>query len=283
MFITSITDCASPNDIGRQETRLATLFAQEHPHIRTVGIVHKIHEGGNDTIEASGHLIDILDAAEGRKGVILVNVANRHKNDTNKNNVSKKWENGTPFGYLWYEDVLIIASIDGYTLALLKKLHLADSIAIIDIPHVLAYIQKNHPSFLTHELAEYIKLSQFRSFDYLPRVARWLWDKLNIPSQPYDFSSVPDIGDRIWYIDTFGQAKTTLLDTDLRLIPGETVRTTIGQLSFYNRLKDVPNGESALIIGSSGIQEQRFLEIVVQGASAADRFHLHIADPFYII
>jgi hypothetical protein len=43
-------------------------------------------------------------------------------------------------------------------------------------------------------------------------------------------------------------------------------------------LKDVPDGKSGLIVGSSGLwignTNHRFLEIVVRGKSAVDRFKL---------
>ena len=45
-------------------------------------------------------------------------------------------------------------------------------------------------------------------------------------------------------------------------------------LPFYNRLKDIPDGQVALTIGSSGLGSKRFLEIMQQGASAASTLAL---------
>ena len=69
MFVTIINDCKDSNTFGRQETRASLLF---NTHIATVGVEYGV------TLEAAGNLIDILDASEGAKGVILVNIAPRH-------------------------------------------------------------------------------------------------------------------------------------------------------------------------------------------------------------
>jgi len=169
MFITVITDCQDDNAFGRQTTRLSQYF--QYP-ITTVGV--------KNDLEAAGNLIDILDASEGSEGTVLVNVAPRHKE-------AKRWENGTPFGYFYYKNTLVISSIDGLTLSLVKKFSLVESINLMDIP--------------------------------------------------------------------------TVLENEISLLGG---------LNFYPRLKDVPDNEVALITGSSGLWEKRFLEIVVQGGSAAN-------------
>src|SRR5581483_8871590 len=161
MFITLITDCADDNALGRSTTRLSTLFSCP---ITTIG--------GNSDLEAAGNLIDALDAAGGQKGVILVNVAPRHKE-------AKKWPNGTPFGYFFYQETLVVASIDGLTLTLVKKFGLIDQINLMDIPTVVNTLAKN--DVISKELAEHIIHTQFRSFEFLPRVAKWLIDGVQIP------------------------------------------------------------------------------------------------------
>ena len=97
MFVTLITDCKDDNALGRSTTRLSTLF---DCNITTIGV-----NGWDADLEAAGNLIDMLDASEGKKGVILVNVAPRHKS-------GKKWPNGTPFGYFHYKDTLVVISVD---------------------------------------------------------------------------------------------------------------------------------------------------------------------------
>ncbi len=116
MTITLITDCQDANAAGRQAVRLAGLFG-------TTPIII----GVKSDLEAAGNLIDVLDAAEDRPGVYLVNVAPR-------NGKAKQWPNGTPFSYFRYKRSLILSSIDGLALSLVKKLNLTSSVRILDIP-----------------------------------------------------------------------------------------------------------------------------------------------------
>jgi hypothetical protein len=122
MFVTIINDCNDANVFGRQLTRAAVLF---NTPVIPVGV--------HNELEAAGNLIDILDAAGGEKGVILVNVAPRHGS-------AKKWPNGTPFAYFYVGKTLVVASIDGVTLSLIKKLNIVDSVNLMDIPTVLDHL-----------------------------------------------------------------------------------------------------------------------------------------------
>lgn len=283
MFITLITDCKDDNALGRSTTRLSTLF---ECNITTIGV-----NGWDADLEAAGNLIDVLDASEGKKGVVLVNVAPRHK-------AAKKWPNGTPFGCFNYKETLVVISVDGLSLSLVKKLGIVDSVNVMDIPNVMDFLLEQN--VIDEELAEQIKHTQFRSFEFLPRVASWLTDGLKIPSEKYLIKEVSDAPNAIWWIDNFGNIKTTLIPEDVDFKVGQTANVkpfsrgghstlrdeTSGsdsksgnpsnnlQLKCYNRLKDVPDHQEALIIGSSGLGEKRFLEIVVQGKSAADHFNV---------
>ena len=116
MHITIINDCKDANAAGRQMARAAGLI--EAP-VSFVGV--------SSDLEAAGNLIDMLDAYGDSAGILLVNVAPR-------NGKAKKWQNGTPFGYFWYKKILVLSSIDGLTLSLVKKLQLVDSINVLDIP-----------------------------------------------------------------------------------------------------------------------------------------------------
>lgn len=84
----------------------------------------------------------------------------------------------------------------------------------------------------------------------------------------------PDAEASIWWVDAWGNCKTTMLPEDVKFEVGSTISTNVGELTCYERLKDVPANETAIIIGSSGLGSKRFLEIVVQGNSAADKFNL---------
>jgi hypothetical protein len=259
MFASIITDCSDSNALGRNMTRAASLFG--FPPIPMA--IDNDFEALSD-LEAGGHLIDTLDAGLGNEGVILVNKAPR-------SGKAKKWSNGTPFGYFWYKKTLVVTSVDGFALSLVKKFKLVDTIYVFDIPTVMDYaINQN---LLPKEIADYIVTTQFRSFEFLPRVAKWVFDKIEIPSEQLPISEVPDAPNSVWFADVFGNLKTTLLPDDIEFEIGKKVNfESIGEIVCYNRLKDVPNGETGLIIGSSGLDQKRFLEIVIQGQSAKAKF-----------
>src|SRR3972149_3761352 len=63
--------------------------------------------------------------------------------------------------------------------------------------------------------------------------------------------------------------------------PGKNLKTKLGEFTCYERLKDVPNGQPALIIGSWGIRDQRFVALVVQGKSAQKEFGLKPGTPLF--
>lgn len=288
-FITIINDCKSPEDIGRQETRYAHLFP--NTHISFVGVDSSL--GINSTLESGGILIDILDASEGKPGIIALNVAPRGQ-------VKEDGENGSKFSYFWYKKTLVVSTIKGYNLSLVKKLGLTKSINILDTSQVLDFAASH--KLITKDLAEYVKNTQFRSFDFQPRVARWLFDKVNLPHTPVLINKFLDSPNAVWLIDSFGNIKTTLLFEDLVIVDShpefisgseiprqarndkEDIATNIGAFKYYERLKLVPSGETAIYTGSSGLGNKRFLEIATQNTagSAAKSLNLKIGDTIEI-
>lgn len=258
MFVTIINDCRDNNAAGRQCTRAAAILG-----------VTPIFVGVKNDIEAAGNLLDILDASEGQKGIILVNVAPR-------SGEAHHFQNGTPFAYFNYKDTLVISSISGYTLSLIKRFGLIKNVQLLDIPKVLTAIVKQDQ--LGIETVDRISWSQFRSFDFLPRVAGWLWRQLPLPSELYLIESVPVLKNRVWCVDNFGNVKTSLLPEESGFTLGAKIKTKIGELICYKHLRDLPDNESGLVVGSSGIGDKRFLEIMTQGGSAAERFKLKVGD-----
>ncbi len=257
MFAAIITDCKDDNALGRSKVRLSQYI--QCP-ITTVGV-----NGWDADLEAAGNLIDLLDASEGKPGVIIVNVAPRH-------NQGKKWPNGTPFCYFHHKETLVVSSIDGLTLSLIKKFGIIKEVNLMDIPTVLKSLENRR--VINQELVDHISLTQFRSFEFLPRVAGWLLDGLEIPAEKYSLSNVEDAPNAVWWIDNFGNAKTTIFEQEVDFEEGKSVLTKVGDLKCFRRLKDVPDEHEALIIGSSGLGDRRFLEIVVQGKSAKDHFKI---------
>ncbi len=260
MFVTIINDCRDDNTMGRQTTRAAKLFGNVPIH--TVGIEW-------NELEGAGNLIDMIDASDHEEGVIMANVAPRYGR-------GKKWPNGTPFGFFWYKRTLIVSTIAEQTLSLAKKFELAKELQLTDIATVVdAMIKKGK---LNPDLRNIIVNSQFRSYDYMPRLAKWVWEGEDIPSETYSFENVDDVEPTIWWVDNFGNCKTTVLPGEIGFEPGKTIQTKFGELKCYKHLKDLPNDGAGLIVGSSGLRDRRFLEIVVQGKSAAAHFGLKVGD-----
>ena len=64
-----------------------------------------------------------------------------------------------------------------------------------------------------------------------------------------------------------------------------TIKTNLATFKFYERLKDVPHGETAIYVGSSGTGNKRFLEIATQGipGSAVKSLNLKIGQKVKIM
>lgn len=263
MFISIITDCADGNAQVRQQTRYSVLFPGTSSSFT----------GASSDIEAAGNLIDVLDASDDQEGIIAVNVAPRH-------GAARKWPNGTPFGYLWIGKILIVCTIDGEVLSLLKKFGLADHVNVTDIRTVLAF------GGYSEEIIDRAATSQFRSFDYLPRLARIVWDKKEVPSEKLMFTDIPNAALDVWRIDSFGNCKTTLLANDIAFEEGAEREIILNGLAIkatcYKQLRSVPNYQTGLTMGSSGYGKNRFLELVVQGTSAAKHYNITQKDTFQI-
>ena len=146
MYITVITDCQDNNATGRQLTRATALFQMPST---LVGI--------SSDIEAAGNIIDMLDASDEQPGIIMANIAPRHKD-------AKRWPNGTPFGYFWYKKTLIVSTVDGLTLSLIKKLKLTETVEVFDIPTVAEHCKELLNIYPDQK--EYLKNTQFRSFEF---------------------------------------------------------------------------------------------------------------------
>ncbi len=245
--ITIITDCLDDNAKSRQIVRVASLFP--NVPISFIGITN--------TLAASGNIIDTLDALYNTPGIILANVAPR-------DGEAKKWENGTPFGYSWVDKTLIVGTIDGYTFSLLKKFNLIEKVHVTDLVATLNYLTE--AKIIHKEDEPMIKNTQFRSLNYMPRLAKFIWDGGMPKTTELKLHDIPNAPHDIWWVDNFGNRKTTLTVEDISIDNG-VAKTSLGHFNFYKRLKDVPDGEEALIEGSSGYKEVRFLEIVRQGTS----------------
>jgi hypothetical protein len=259
MFATIINDCRDDNARGRQNSRVAALLGITPSFV-----------GVESDLEAGVQLIDILDATDGAKGLILVNVAPRGGHTT-------KWENGTPFAYFYYGETLIITTVDGYVLSAVKKFSLADEVKLLDTHAVCEAMVET--GFITEAAGARIPKSQFRSFDFIPRVGASILKGTEVPSTSYSLDEVAKLPPAVWHIDNFGNCKTTLTTADLRGAP--ELATRFGTLPYIAQLRDVPDVQDAIITGSSGLDDRRFLELVRQRTPFAQVHSVKIDDDIF--
>ncbi|HMI09458.1 MAG TPA: hypothetical protein VK497_03625 [Candidatus Saccharimonadales bacterium] len=251
-----ITDCADDNARARQELRFASLFGVKPTFLGVRAVAPDVEAAGN-LIDQLGALTNLPASASHNEAIILVNVAPRG------DKVKKKWNNGTPFCYFRIGNVLVVSTYAGRALSLAQEYGLVKSVELLDMPTVTAAAVKWGE--ITQNQAERINHTQFRSLEFLPLVAYWLTQKKPVPSKTQVLEEQHDIHGKVWCIDNFGNAKTTLRPEDIDFTEGKALALADGKLATcYRRLADVPKDTTALVIGSSGYQSNRFLEVVVQ-------------------
>ena len=250
-----INDCQDANARMRQVARYGAYFLG----------ANIVFAGVSSDLEAAFMLVDTIDALDGHAGVITVNVAPR-------NGEAKKYANGTPFGKIHVGDITIFASIDGATLRLLNKVRPNLQLCVYDIPEVV------HRLTPDKDVQKHIVLTQFRSFEFLPRLARAVvLQGVALSGHPMSLADycVEDACSVVACVDCFGNLKTTLLPEEVGFEPGKSMELQISgsliKVKGYMRLKDIPDGELGLTIGSSGLGHQRFLEVMCQGGDASKR------------
>lgn len=260
MFFTILSDCSDANESARQQTRVNTLFGCPANILKL---------GAYSDIEAAGNLVDVLDAGEGKRGVVLVNIAPRFGQ-------GKQWENGVPFGFFHFQDTLVVSVASNEALFLARKLGLVETLQVTDIPEVVEILIEN--DLLETEKKDYLINTQFRSYEYAPKLAKLVFEGVDVPTRQYSLEDPYKVENIVWFIDTFGNCKTTLLESDITVDSEGFVETRFDKIRFYPKLKDLPDGEMGIYLGSSGIGDQRFVEISVQGGNAAERLGVNVGD-----
>ncbi|MES2023164.1 MAG: hypothetical protein V4439_00585 [Patescibacteria group bacterium] len=240
MLLVYISDCHDPNARGRLEIRCRALL----------GGLSFVFIGVSSELEASGCLIDAIDALKGIPCIIIVNVAPRGD--------KKKHPNGIPFCFSKVGDITIIGTPNCFSLA--KKIGILSTTSETDVLRVCKM-------FLEENEARRIANSQFRSYEYLPYLAKWLSEGKDIPATKL---KIADFGkkDFIWYVDCFGNCKTTIFSKK-----GFSRWSNRGfRPKFYEKLADIPSDDprSFVVKGSSGYGNKRFFEIVCKGRSASE-------------
>ncbi|MCX5230862.1 SAM hydroxide adenosyltransferase [Streptomyces sp. NBC_00233] len=266
--VVSLTDCADPNALARQSTRIATLFGST-PTVLPLG-------GPDPEGAAALTLLDLLRSTDliggpSRPVVVLVNIAPRDGH----------WPNGVPFCSFRHGNHLVVSTLNQRVLAPLATYLGLTEVAVTDVREVLEAAADDWAELTPAEIEEMVR-TQFRSLWYAPLLARWLVDDHPVPAQPTAVR--PSVADdvRIAVVDNFGNCK---LDRPAAELPGYDtaesllVRSRLDgrdiRVRCYDRLPDVPLGEPGITVGSSGVG---FAELVVRGGSAAETFGLRQGD-----
>lgn len=258
--ITYLTDCSDTNAQARLTTRMAALFGRS-PVLLPLD--------GPAPAEAAGlTLLDVLLSTrllgeDGFPTVTLVNVAPR----------DGRWPNGAPFGWFRHGRHTVFSTYDPVLLDPVRRHLGVTSVSVTDARTVLAAAEWAH---IGEPDAVDVATTQFRSLWYLPLLAKWVLDDRPVPSTAVELPA-PDRPDavRVALVDNFGNCKLSCTAADLGVVEGDRVAVGSTKVPYRRRLSEVPTGTAAVVTGSSG---PGFLELVVNGGSAAAEFGLRAGD-----
>ena len=255
------TDCYDANARVRQELRYAALFPSAQISIHEV----------KSPIEVSGCIVDALDAARLNPDLKLILVGNIAPRD------DKKHKNGAPFCFSKVsKNILIVGTEPTFVLA--KKFKLVKLVCETDVQTVC---EKFRGEIEQTDSVERITNTQFRSFEYVPRLAKWLSSRVNVPFTSIDIDENQFNG-RVWFVDIFKNVKIVSTQKHLdgiKVAKGCVFNTQT--YKFYPRLADIPVDEIGFTIGSSGYhngEDFRCLELVKQGGQAATELKINVGD-----
>jgi hypothetical protein len=263
MFIgvTCLTDCYDDNARGRIFNRNTALLgaATELIPIRSEA----------DLLAAPMNLVDFLSAGRPVSGiepsgrnVLQANIARREK-------TFGKEANGVPFCYFFHGEHLVVSTYTPGFFRLAQALGLVDSVEMLDIHTVLDWAIGE--GYLTRPEADEIEWSQFRSLEFVPLVSRLLLERgERVPSFTEVLGEHPGATGIVQRVDNFGNLFTDLLPGDVDFQPGGRLSLYAAgrRIPCYRRLAEVPKGQTAAVIGSSGYVPRRFIMVTIQGGSA---------------
>lgn len=270
------TDCAQldPNATSRLQQEITQRFLTE-------GYLPIVYVNGVKDDHEAGHcVVDILGRPSPFQTVILANAAPRRDNDRDK----AGWHNGTPFGHVWIEGRLVVSTIGGFALSLLKKVRCGDLIIQrTDIAEVAPLLTSDH------EEQTWLASTQFRSLDYVPRLAAALLaKKVQIPS--HNYTEIPDLGDRVVYVDRpfrnvkLGLCLQDLIDRGFDLEKPFSIQAharTFVTHFYPGGLTTIPEAQIGLVVGSSGWghpRQSKLLELQIKKGTAATALQVEAGD-----
>ncbi len=253
-----ISDCRDGNARMRYEDRFNAILPGAHVKVRRV----------RNDLQAAGNLVDAIQARRWRHGVIVLNVAPRNEAQERP----ADW-NGSPFGYVRVDSVDIFGTVEGDGFTLLQKvLGRRLELEVFEAAEVVKHLDVDEDT--RREMVE----SQFRSCEFVPDLMAVVLSGKPLPSRRGQ--QVSELtGSWVWEVDCFGNLKTTILPEDVGFEAGKVFTFHDGrgrtfQVMAYRQLRQVPKGQPGLVIGSSGYQKKRWLELVVNGGSARKWFRI---------
>ena len=246
--IAIVSDCGG-QAMSRMMTRYLALFS----NAACVGYE------SSSLVEASGNLVDALDALMGHEGAVVCNSAPRR---------DALGTNGSAIVYGTVGKVTVVSTVG--VLGFLKRLVPDFTARALDMDAFMR-MKCGNKSLTTHN---------FRGLQVIPFVLQFLkiGHDLSKVSTPHD--KFPTMEPCVWLIDTIEGRPTNLKLSILRsealwFVPGNAVWISLGEtdpkeLRCYERLTHIPEGGIGIYEGSSGLGDDRFLEIAVMGGSAAE-------------
>lgn len=121
------------------------------------------------------------------------------------------------------------------------------------------------------------KGSQFRSRDFYPEAVIGIMDgNKKFIGEEINMDTIPEVpANSIAWIDGYGNMKTTIRYSSLKLIPGQKVRIYMGEMKrtaiYSDGTFSVREGELAFAPGSSG-GDDKCMELFLRGLSAHKEF-----------
>ncbi|KAM0682381.1 hypothetical protein MDAP_002219 [Mitosporidium daphniae] len=251
------------------------------------------------------------DASSPFTAVIIVNVAPRTES------IKKRWGNGPPFCFFAISGVLVVSTYSQLILSLLFRILKRENNASLPQIHVMktqAVIQHAaNQNWIPLDEANRIINTQFRSYEFVPLAAYWIVTRGGSSAIPHDLASIlekegqdqceqehQEEGKRnnqaddkslnpfIWFIDNFGNCKTSLLPEDIDFMENriysvtlENNQSLIIKACGIKRLSDAVPLVPTVLVGSSGYKNYRFLELVIKNDNFSNKTRASIG-PFSI-
>lgn len=249
--IAIVSDCG-----GQAMSRMTTRFHALHTD--AVCIPYE----SRSLLEAAGNIVDAIDALNGRPGAVVCNSAPRR--DT-------RGTNGSAIVYFHIGNATIVSTVG--VLGLLKQLVPEMTARAVDVDNFMRNLGAERDTF------------NFRGLEVIPWILRCLRDGNYLEDVSVKHDVFPTVEPCVWLVDTICGESTNLKLSVLRseapwFKPGTEVEMRLGtaspkRIGCFERLTHIPEGQLGIYEGSSGLGNERFLEIAVMGGSAAGFLQVH--------